>query len=509
MSNPNPPAAARPWSHAWWRWIAGAALALYAVFLGANFSPYAGGADSSGYLNSARLLAAGSFGAEPRIPAEFGPPGHLNLQQFQPHGFVPFNASPRFSPTYPVGLPLHLALAGSLFGWTAAPFVVGLGTALAALVLVYAVGRQFALPPALAAAGAATLAAYPVFIFMSLQPLSDTLATAWCLAAVWAALRARNRAGWAAACGAAFAVAVLVRATNLLLLPALVVLLGADARRLCLAFLGGLPGALGLGYYQHVLYGNAFRSGYVDIAQAFGWAYGWPTAVHFAQWLALLLPALLLLLPWFALGGKPRRPRELTALALWFGAFAGFYIFYEVSHEVWWNLRFLLPGTPALIFAGLLGIAAFAQGRSPVTAQRWQVGTAVALTLWAAGLGVFWTKRFHLLLTPTYERAYAEAAAATRTHFPAGTLVVAGLNTGSLIYYTDLPVLRWEFIRPEHFRHFVALAGSAGRQVAAVLHRTEEADVFQNHCPGAWTRVTTVRDFSLWRLDAAAPGQGR
>jgi 4-amino-4-deoxy-L-arabinose transferase-like glycosyltransferase len=508
MSNPNPPHAAAFSSRAG-GWIAAVALTLYAVFLGWNFSPYAGGADSSGYLNSARLLATGNLGAEPRIPAEFGPEERAIRQHFQPHGFVPFDGTTMLSPTYPVGVPLHLALAGRLLGWTVAPYFVGLATALATLGLMYAVGRQLGLPPTLAATGAAIMAVYPVFVFMSLQPLSDTPATAWSLAAVWAALRARDRAGWAAACGAALAVAVLVRATNLLLLPALVVLLGADPRRLGLAFLGGLPGACWLGYYQHALYGSPFRSGYVDITQAFGWAYGGPTALHFAQWLALLLPAALLALPWWAQRGAPGRGRERGALALWFGAFASFYIFYAISHEVWWNLRFLLPGTPALVFAGLLGLEALARSRPPVAARRWRQGAALGLTLWAVALGGYWTHRFHLLLTKTYERAYADTAAAARTRFAPGTLVVAGLQSGTLLYYTDLPLLRWEFVRPEQFSRFVTRAQQAGRPVGAVLHKIEEAEALQKNCPGNWTRLEAVRDFSLWQLDAGAPAKGQ
>lgn len=500
MSNPNPPSTAGPVRRVG-AWLGAAVLALYALFLGWNFSPYAGGADSSGYLNSARLLAGGEFAAEPRIPAEFGPEERVIRQHFQPHGFAPFDGNPRLAPTYPAGLPLHLALAGRLFGWAAAPVVVGVGAALAALALMHAVGRQLGLPPVLAATGAAILAVYPVFVFMSVQPLSDTPATAWCLVAVWAALRARERRGWALAAGAALAVAVLVRATNVLLLPALVVLLGLDWRRLGLALLGGLPGAFWLGHYQHSLYGSPFRSGYVDITEAFGWAHAWPTALHFAQWLALLLPAALLVLPWRVVAALAKHTREGVALGLWFLAFAGFYVFYEVSHEVWWNLRFILPGTPALILAGLLGVEAIARARPAEVAERWRAGAAAAFTVWAAGLGVYWADRFHVLHTKTYERAYAETASAALRHFAAGTPVVAGLHSGALVYYTDLPLLRWEFVRPEQFARFRARAMDAGRTIGAIVHQVEEAEALRKNCPGPWTRVATVRDFSLWRLE--------
>ena len=69
----------------WWGCgIGGVALLLYALFLALNSSNVAGGADSSGYLHSARLLASGRLTAELRTPPEFGPQSELRRMQFQP-----------------------------------------------------------------------------------------------------------------------------------------------------------------------------------------------------------------------------------------------------------------------------------------------------------------------------------------------------------------------------------------------------------------------------------------
>ena len=93
------------------------------------------------------------------------------------------------------------------------------------------------------------------------------------------------------AAGAAFAAAVLTRPTNLLLAPALVVLIGWKPRQLLAFVAGGLPGAAWLAWYNHALYGHPLASGYGNIGAAFGVRYGAPTALHFGKWLALLLPA--------------------------------------------------------------------------------------------------------------------------------------------------------------------------------------------------------------------------
>ncbi|MBL9189234.1 MAG: glycosyltransferase family 39 protein [Opitutaceae bacterium] len=504
MSNPNPPAA-RPRARAVWFGLGGFALVLYGAFLAWHFSPFAGGSDSSGYLNSARLLASGRLTAEARVPVEFRDQADLPGALFQPLGFIAAAETGRLAPTYAVGLPLHLALAGQIVGPTLAPTAVGLLAALASLALLYAVARELKLDASLAAAGAAVLAAFPVFIFMSIQPLSDTPATAWCLAAVLAALRAaRGGSHWAIACGAAVGVAVLVRATNALVLPTVVVLLGWDARRLALALLGGLPAAAWLGFYNHALYGGVLQSGYVNLGEAFAWRYGAPTLAHIAQWLALMLPAVLLGLPFIAVARRTRPARIGLALALWFGAFAGFYTFYEFTREVWWGLRFLLPGVPALILGGLLGLDAVANS------SRARAAFATALALWAAGLGWFWTKENHLLLTRSYEQAYAEAAGAARAQLPKDALVLAHHQSGALFHSTDFAILRWDQIRADQFERCRALARLAGRPICAVLFDVEEKDALQQRCAGPWRQLGRVRNIGLWLLDeppAAAPAR--
>ncbi|MSU23368.1 MAG: hypothetical protein EXS32_06030 [Opitutus sp.] len=507
MSNPNPPAPLTT-TPRWLVWLGLGALAIYAVFLALNTTVAAGGSDSSGYLNSARLLAAGQWQTELRTPPEFGPQAKLNRLQFIAQGFYVYEGNPWLAPTYPTGLPLHLALAGKFLGWRAGPLVVGLAAALGAIWLCYAVARELGLDPRLAAAGALALGAFPVFVFASIQPLSDTLATAWCLAAVLAALRARRHVGWSAACGGACAMAVLVRPTNVVILPALVVLLGFDWRRLGLAVLCGLPGVAWLALYNHALYGRALASGYGDWQAAFATHYGAPTALHFAKWLAAFLPSVLVALPLAALCHRDTRTRALLALALWFGAIAGLYSFYEFSHEVWWGLRFILPAVPPLILAGLLGSEALARAFTPAHQSRFRATAALVLALWAAGSSWYWTRHLGVYYTKGYEEVYASACAATRTQFPADTLVVCSHASGAIYFYTGCSVLRWDFVTAAEFARFTALAQKAGRSIGAVLFTDEEQPALRERCPGEWSQVAKIQGVTLWRLGAPPPAGG-
>ena len=476
------------------------ALAAYAVFLAGHATSVAGGSDSSGYLNSARLLASGRLVGELRTPAEFGPQSGFERELFTPFGFRPFRDQAAIVPTYPVGVPLHFAAAGKLLGWHLGPFLIEIGGALAALCLCYLIGRELGLSPALAVAGAATLGACPLFVFASIQPLSDLLATTWTLVSVCAALRARRHRVWAGACGAAFSIAVLVRPTNSVLLPALVILLGLDWRRLVLFVAGGLPGAIWLGYYNHTLYGGALRSGYGSFQVFFDPAHVPASLVDFARWLAVLLPAVLLLLPLAAFFVRELRNRVLAALAVWFTAVIGLFACVGFSHEAWWSLRYILPAIPALILTALVGLQALAD-RFPLSQRPAVLATAATfLALWAVAGCAYWIKKLGVLDGKVHEQAYADATRAARDTFPKGALVVSSATCGALYAYTDFPILRADLLDGPRFVRIAALARASGRPVCALLFDAEEKDALGNRCPGEWKRVATVKNLGLWQL---------
>lgn len=473
------------------------ALAVYGVFLGVHATPVACGSDASGYLNSARILASGRLQDELRLPAEFAADPATKRLHFMPLGFdLVVKGNPHLPPTYAPGLPLQLFLPGKLLGWPAGTIFVEMALALGGLWLCYAIGRECGLDPTLAMAAGAALAAFPVFLFTSIQPLSDTAAMTWCLAAMWAALRARRNALWAAGCGAALSMAVLVRMTDLLLLPALLVLLLPNWRRLLLAGVAGLPGAAWLMYYNHTLYGGAFRSGYGPaIWETFSRSFFSPTLSHFAYWLAVLLPTPFLVLPLVALWRA--RSRVLLALGLWFGAIAGFYLFYSVSRETWWCLRFILPAVPALLIAGAIG------AQSLVPQKRWL--PALVLTLWAVVASMYWSRRLAPLGMKQANAVYAEVTAQARATLPRDALIATLAASGAFYFYTDFPILRADLMERDEFARYAALAQKVGRPIYAALFIGYDDSLIAERMPGRWEKIATVRNVQLWHLIAADP----
>lgn len=215
-------------------------LVLYGGLLVRANSFTAGGADSSGYLNAARLFAQGQVCERIEILQRLGLP-RSDRDVFLPLGYRPGARPGTMAPLYPPGLPLHMAAAGEIAGWETAPFLAGPLAAVAALVLLFLLARELGLSPGLSAAGAALLASCPVFFGMAVQPMSDVPATAWVMAAVVLALRARRRDSAAVVAGAALGVAALVRPTNALAVFPLALALPARIRSFLAAAIGAIP----------------------------------------------------------------------------------------------------------------------------------------------------------------------------------------------------------------------------------------------------------------------------
>ena len=180
-----------------------AGLAIYGGYLYRHTCFAVGGSDSSGYANAARALVEGPLVAPIPGLERFGLPAS-DAPLFVPLGYVRVRDT-SMAPLYPIGFPLHVAAASRIAGWELGPFLVSPIAALLSVFLVFLVGRELGLAPWWAAGAGLLLAASPVFVFQAIQPMSDVVATAWCLAAIYAGLRSRSDARWAAAAGLALA----------------------------------------------------------------------------------------------------------------------------------------------------------------------------------------------------------------------------------------------------------------------------------------------------------------
>lgn len=436
-----------------------ATVALVVTVAAAAFATRsAAGADASGYLSQAKLWATGvpffiDRSLEPALAAD----GWLTT----PLGWRP---SPDRGegvqvPTYPVGLPLLMAIPHAIGGIAGANAVVIAATAVA----VWATGMI-----AGGAAGmlAAMLIAFsPVFLFQSLQPMSDVPVTA-----AWMLCFLLLRNGWSVAAGIACAIAVLIRPN---LAPLAIVPFLVAANKPAFAVPVAVAGAV-VGFMQFVFYGSPLRSGYGAADELFSIANVMPNASRYASWLVATSPVLLFAPLGFARVRTDRHARALIGFAV---LVIIAYLIYAVFDQ-WSYLRFLLPALAVFAVFAAVELTAWTE-RWP-TAVRFPVFFALMLGIVAHGL--FVARSFDTFRLRDQFRRVAQVAAAIDQTAPPEAVIVAGEQSGAMRYYTGRSIVRWEAATPATLAAAIDTLLKAGRPIYIVLDAWE-TELFQQKFP--------------------------
>ncbi|MBS0664016.1 MAG: hypothetical protein JSR48_12190 [Verrucomicrobia bacterium] len=479
------------------------ALVAYGWFIYQDGAPYAGGADSSGYLNSARLLASGRLTDRVRTVPGLDPPA-WNTFFHQPLGYAVKPGQTEMVPIYPVGLPLHYVVGAWFVGFEKTARVVNALASVAAGLLLFGLARRVGLGAGWAAVAVALLWCCPIWIFHALQPLSDCVATAWVLAAVLAAWHAADRPRWAVPAGAALGIAVLVRPTSLLALIPLAVLLPRTGRHWRHLVLGGLPAAVFLGWYNATLYGGVLQTGYSqggsDLWSAFGREFVAVNLAFFAAWIPRVLSWPVVLLAVLGLAWLwPGQRRLAVALLLWIAAFLAFYTPYFCAGESWGYLRFLLPAFPPVILAALLAAQRLAAAL-PRTARRLAPALVV---LGTASFQLALADELHLTDIRSGERNYWVAARWIRDHVPADAIVLAMQMSGAITYYDPQPIVRWDQITPAQFALLRQAEAARHQPLWAALFPFEQRQL-KERFGGTWRVEGREGPVEFWRLEVPA-----
>ena len=484
------------------RWIViGGAIALliYALFLLRNLSYAVGGPDTGGYFNEAKLITEGRTTRPVVLVRELGLDDSW-LGFFMPLGFAP---SPHASmhPTYPAGLPFHLAAAALIGGWKHAPYYVAPLAAIGCAFFMFAVGRKLGLSPLTSVAGAFALVTLPPFLWHAVQPASDVLATFWALAAMWCALESAERPWLAFAAGVAFAIGVWVRPTNVLLGLAIAFAFRIQIKRLALAVSGALPFAIALMLWNARLYGSPLRTGYGGFFDQVSWAGMLYAAPLHAEWLMRMLTPLAFPIGLFVVFDRAAGAWTRWMLMAWFTAFFVFYSFYGFF-DGWICIRFLLPAIPALIIGVLLivrDVYRFAARRFPPASAV----AAVALTIFICAAPVRSTIDLNILpVLPQMEKPYPRLVRWAESLLPKRAVVITGVLSGPFVYFMDRGIARYDQLNDERFQTLRAYAANAGLPWYAVVADDEIDDAsFRQRFRGQWTVVSRLENFTLYRLD--------
>ena len=459
------------------------AVVLYGVVIVTHTSEVAGGSDSSGYANEARLIARRV--ADERITEldRFGLDDSFT-SPFTPLGYTSWR--PRYAtPSYPPGLPMHMALAGVLFGFKHAPFYVSPIAAIAGLILLSLFALRLFRSWWIAIGAGFALALCATYVFLALQTMSDVLTTTWTIAAMAAAWKSRDGdARWAAVAGVSFAIAVWVRPANVILGIAFLFALPWTKKAIAYCAIGGAIFVAPLFVWNAKQYGSPFRTGYGAAGGLFGLSYFPSHSLNYLRWTSELLTPLVMAGAIYSIV-RARQERIHLVLALWFWTLFLFYCIFG-PYEEWWYTRFLLPGYPAIIL-------------STIYAARAVSLRALALTLLLiGGTGFCWSVHYDLLDMAIGEAIYPDTIRWSRAEIPRDALVIAMQFSGARKYYDNRFSLRYDWLDADRVR--VLEQKVPADRWWAIVGEFELEDVLQR-TGGRWTKISQLRDSLVLHRD--------
>jgi hypothetical protein len=358
-----------------------------------------------------------------------------------------------------------MAVASWLGGDRAVYYVVPLLGGLSVW-LAYMIGTRVAGHRA-ATIAAALYAFSPIFLFQSIQPMSDVPATAWWLLAWLFALAPGALPALAA--GLAAAAAVLTRPNLILLAVVLgVIVIGRLPRlRRASLFICGLAPACGaVAVLDAIWYGSPLRSGYGSITHLYEWNNAVPNVRNYGSWLLETESPIVLL---SIAAPLVARVKHVAALSAFVAVVALSYVFYAVFDN-WTFLRFLLPALPLLF---ILTSAVIVSGieRLPLAIRGAAVFlVCVLLPSWylvkSAALNVFDIGRA--------ERRYVAVGEFVRDRLPPNAVVITVIHSGSLWLYGHRPTLRWDYLEPAQLEPAIDIMRARGYAPYILLEQWEE-----------------------------------
>jgi hypothetical protein len=466
-----------------------------ALVLG-NLVVACGGLDSAGYVGSARLFLSGRLVEYQPIARAL--PFADATDAVAPLGFVPA-ASPYFiAPRFPPGLPLVMA-ASMAIGGSLAPFFVAPAFAAATVAIVFVMTRR-TVGSIAAALAAVMVATGPVFLDLSLQPMSDVPATFWLTLAGFLLWRPTPRPALGAL---AAGMAILTRPPLAVAVVALgVVTRWPDTRRplmfagITSAFVVGL-----LALHAHI-FGHPLASGYGSPGQLFTLSALAEQAVLHGKWLLVVYTPLLAV--FFAIGARAR-PRLAWQAAVVFAATAAPYLIYAPRFDHWETSRFLLPGLPFVLIVCASGVTWLV--KSDTRPLRAQAATAMAAA--AIATASYWfTASHHVFDLEIQEMRYRMVGEWFAKNTPPNAVAIAALHSGSLRIYSGRTTLRVDGIPDGMLLDTLRSLQNAGYVPYAVLEAGGEYEAYArrfrpNTIPAlVITPEAMIRGVQIFRLTA-------
>jgi hypothetical protein len=301
--------------------------------------------------------------------------------------------------------------------------------------------------------------------------------------------------------GVVSGIAVLTR-PNLLPLAAVVAMAvvnwprGHHDRRLRLDRLAGFvagiaPAIVAQLLLQRRLYGSPLMSGYGAARDlysigsigpnAWGYAHRIVQGESAVMTVAVLAIGVLLVM-------RRREPpvplkRMLSLAACAFGIVCASYLPYAVFAE-WSYLRFLLPAFP-LVFVTIGALFVAALARLPMSVRPVAVVCVLAIV---GSANVVRARQEQAFNMGRYESRYRQAGLYLASALPTDAVVISAQESGSVRYYTGLPILRWDLLDIDLDTAIAALR-AVRRHPVLLVEQWEEPVVARKHPRSVYARL--------------------
>ena len=470
------------------------ALFAFVVIMERTITPVAGGSDSSGYMNFAQSIAKGELTIEMRVPES------ISFDQFEPMVFTPLGyrfeeEKGALSPAYPIGLPLLLApayLSEDVEHFTKWILILLCGLT---LIGIWMIAKNLGLEPEYRHLAVFAFAVSPIYIMSASPVMSDGPSTCLSVWIMYVCTRSGFTRRECIVLGFLFGLAVLIRIPNLLLIVPIVfaaALKRPPWRRYIDFGLGGLPAFVVWTTTNQTMYGNPIASSYGNLGSLFSIQNVLPTWQFYASNLQLNLglggTSLLAISGALLLTNRLRG--QLLFLLAWSLPTLIFYSFYFHTRSYWWYLRFVLPVLPAASIALALALQWFA---SRLTSLSWRrffanyapVGLVIAAALNSVHLA---PKLLHFRVGPS-SAVLTKIAHDTKESYPNPFAIVCMQHSGELTYYTDLPIIRWDWLTDRTWTKLSDVAAKNNKPIIALLDPFERENKNSplQRGPGVWT----------------------
>jgi Dolichyl-phosphate-mannose-protein mannosyltransferase len=450
-------------------WIA-AASAIAVTVLALRFGAFvAGGSDAYGYVSQAYAWVRGPLPGPLHVHLDLPFAASDWLQT--PLGYWPGIARGTIVPSYPPGLPLMMAIGIWIAGPIGPYLVVPLSSGLFVWAT-YLLARGIAGRTA-GAAAAVLAAASPIAAFMSLSPMSDVPSAAIWTAVAAATVAATRRSAIAAAVLVALGILVRPNLAPLAALPVVFTLAVRDGSdrwtRAAIIAAGATAAAAAIALLNTAWYGSPLLSGYGDPKALYSLHNAWPNLRHYLDWITVSQTMLILIVPLASLLlPPPARARAVLAMAV-FATTLLCYLTYE-RYELWWYVRFLLPGFGALFAATAAGLATLAS-RVPRPWGSLAAATLFAVLVWHAA--AFGARQQMYGPFMRSEHKYADGGEFVARQLPREAVVLAMQHSGTIRFYGGRVTLRYDLLDPDTARRLLAALADRGRHPYLAIEDAE------------------------------------